>query len=135
MYMYYLLGHRLMELPISVDRKEVRIWKFDTYIIWKAWKLKFIVFIPNNILTTKNKIHFEQIKKISRNKFRICRFKLVFYIMNSSFIIWIHGLDSKHQVWILNLFWLNMCSVRIYRLVWLWPKVLAISQFRYQFWA
>ena len=23
MYMYYLLGHRLMELPISVDRKEV----------------------------------------------------------------------------------------------------------------
>lgn len=22
MYMYYLLGHRLMELPISVDRKE-----------------------------------------------------------------------------------------------------------------
>lgn len=23
MYMYYLLGHRLMQLPISVDRKEV----------------------------------------------------------------------------------------------------------------
>lgn len=23
MYMYYLLGHRLMELPISVERKEV----------------------------------------------------------------------------------------------------------------
>lgn len=23
MYMYYLLGHRLMELPISVDRKEI----------------------------------------------------------------------------------------------------------------
>ena len=36
MYMYYLLGHRLMELPISVDRKEVRIWKFDECIIWKA---------------------------------------------------------------------------------------------------
>ena len=33
MYMYYLLGHRLMELPISVDRKEVRIWKFDAYLI------------------------------------------------------------------------------------------------------
>ena len=24
MYMYYLLGHRLMELPVTVDRKEVR---------------------------------------------------------------------------------------------------------------
>lgn len=23
MYMYYLLGHRLMDIPISVDRKEV----------------------------------------------------------------------------------------------------------------
>ena len=31
MYMYYLLGHRLMELPISVDRKEVLA--ENTYIL------------------------------------------------------------------------------------------------------